>query len=225
VTPCPSPRTGGYWLHAVAVTRSGALLVGGVGGIQRSSTGGRSFEAFPSPAPSLRTPPDRTFARTSCDHFTQARELSANNHRPNQQTAFHFSLFACGPRVLRTDPRGACAAHGARRGQLALALSTAEECSRLCAVGAVVYALVDGGLRKSEDDGLTWADLGRAPPHGVTASDLLCFTDETHGFVGNVASCLYFTADGGRSWEPRLSVVPPMRFCPRTLVGTGIVPA
>jgi hypothetical protein len=58
--------------------------------------------------------PDRTFARTRRDRFTQARELSADNFCPDQPTAFHFSLFACGPRVLRADSRSACAAHSAR---------------------------------------------------------------------------------------------------------------
>ncbi|KAJ1491682.1 hypothetical protein T484DRAFT_1773738, partial [Baffinella frigidus] len=58
----------------------------------------------------------------------------------------------------------------------------------------------------------------------VQVSDLLCFSDEMHGFAGNVLSCLYFTADGGKSWEQRLSVVPPMRFLPRTLAAAGVVP-
>ena len=44
------------------------------------------------------------------------------------------------------------------------------------------------------------------------------------GFVGHEASNLYYTCDGGLTWEARLPAQKPFCFMPRLVSATGVVP-
>ena len=61
-------------------------------------------------------------------------------------------------------------------------------------------------------------------PLDLGISNIMEFCDELHGFVGHEASNLYYTCDGGLTWETRLPTHGPFRFVPRLLSACGIVP-
>src|SRR5690606_19169342 len=66
--------------------------------------------------------------------------------------------------------------------------------------GNVVYALLDGGLAKSNDGGKTWGTLD-ASVHGIGISGTaLDFYNEQRGIVYG-PDRLFITVDGGESWE------------------------
>lgn len=50
------------------------------------------------------------------------------------------------------------------------------------------------------------------------------FTDEAHGFAGNERGSIYYTCDGGVSWEQRMSASANTRFVPATLSACGTIP-
>jgi len=52
----------------------------------------------------------------------------------------------------------------------------------------------------------------------------MVFCDELHGFVGHEASNIYYTCDGGLSWEERLPTRTPFRFVSRLISASGVVP-
>jgi hypothetical protein len=90
--------------------------------------------------------------------------------------------------------------------------------------GDTVYVILEGELYKSGDGGQTWKVIGRLPPLDVAPSNMMVFCDEEHGFVGNEASNIYYTSDGGLTWETRLPTSKPFRFVPRLLSACGMVP-
>lgn len=61
-------------------------------------------------------------------------------------------------------------------------------------------------------------------PLDLGISNIMEFCDELHGFVGHEASNLYYTCDGGLTWETRLPTHGPFRFVPRLLSACGVVP-
>jgi photosystem II stability/assembly factor-like uncharacterized protein len=94
----------------------------------------------------------------------------------------------------------------------------------MSATGDTVYVIMDGKLHKSGDAGATWGLLGRLPPLDLGASDIMVFCDELHGFVGQEASNIYYTCDGGLTWETRMPTRKPFRFVPRLISACGMVP-
>jgi photosystem II stability/assembly factor-like uncharacterized protein len=104
-------------------------------------------------------------------------------------------------------------------------LSAEVDCTHMQAINDRVFALVEGCIHRSDDGGLSWQMLGKLPPHQVAVRSLFCFIDEEHGFAGNERGSIYFTCDGGVTWEQRTSVAAQMRFVPLTLSGLGRVPA
>ncbi|MDX1624413.1 MAG: exo-alpha-sialidase [Gemmatimonadota bacterium] len=87
-----------------------------------------------------------------------------------------------------------------------------------------LYAGVDeAALFESEDDGRTWAEvegLSRHPsrPHWMPGAGGLCLhtilvdpDDPARMWVGISAVGVFFTADGGETWEARNEGLPPMR--------------
>jgi photosystem II stability/assembly factor-like uncharacterized protein len=91
-------------------------------------------------------------------------------------------------------------------------------------MGDTVYVIMEGQLYKSGDAGVTWELLGRLPPLDLGASNIMVFCDEMHGFVGHEASNIYYTCDGGLTWETRMPTQKPFRFVPRLISACGMVP-
>jgi len=104
-----------------------------------------------------------------------------------------------------------------------LNLSAELDCTYIQAIGDRVYAITDGAIRRSDDGGVTWRDLGR--PASVAVKSLFFFVDEQHGFTGNERGGIYYTCNGGESWEQRSSVQAGSRYVSGTLSGMGRVPA
>jgi len=92
------------------------------------------------------------------------------------------------------------------------------------AVGDTVFALVEGAFHRSTDRGVTWTALGKLPPFEVAVRSLVSFVDADHGFAANERGSIYFTSNGGVSWEQRTSVSAGMRFVPGSLSAVGVVP-
>jgi len=87
-----------------------------------------------------------------------------------------------------------------------------------------VYVIMEGLLYKTVDGGVKWEQLGRLPPLGISASNIMAFNDEQHGFIGHETSNIYYTCDGGVTWEIRLPTKAPFRFVPGLLSASGTVP-
>lgn len=113
---------------------------------------------------------------------------------------------------------------GGRTWKCTFALSAEVDCTHIQAVNSRVFALVEGCIHRSDDGGIEWEKIGKLPPHQVAVRSLFCFIDEEHGFAGNERGNIYFTCDGGKTWEQRTSVTANMRFVPGTLSGLGRVP-
>ena len=64
----------------------------------------------------------------------------------------------------------------------------------------------------------------RLPPLDLLVSNIMAFCDERHGFVGHEASNIYYTCDGGLTWEARLPARPPFRFVGGLISACGVVP-
>lgn len=60
-----------------------------------------------------------------------------------------------------------------------------------------VYALADGAVLHTANDGTTWEQIGRPQP----ALAHIAFTSERDGFAIGVDRLLYATADGAKSWH------------------------
>lgn len=105
-----------------------------------------------------------------------------------------------------------------------LVMDAEKEATCLSVVGDVVYAVVDRSIHRSVDAGKNWKELGRCPPVDVAVSDIMQFCDADHGFVGNEQSNLFYTCDGGKTWEARMCTKKPFRFAPRLLAACGQVP-
>jgi hypothetical protein len=58
------------------------------------------------------------------------------------------------------------------------------------------------GIHKSADEGSTWRNLGRTPPHSVQVSDLLSFSDEVSMLDGDVYVGGYHTLSLSFSHTP-----------------------
>ena len=64
----------------------------------------------------------------------------------------------------------------------------------------------------------------RLPPLDLLVSNIMVFCDERHGFVGHEASNIYYTCDGGLTWEARLPTRRPFRFVGGLISACGVVP-
>lgn len=73
-------------------------------------------------------------------------------------------------------------------------------------IGETGYALGHATLLKSEDDGETWFTI-YIPSHGeYSLGDFgVHFFNEAEGYLGTDQGEIFYTHDGGRSWETRLS--------------------
>ena len=101
-----------------------------------------------------------------------------------------------------------------------------HEATCMCAApkSDTVYVIMEGLLYKTVDGGVKWERLGRLPPLGISASNIMAFNDEQHGFIGHETSNIYYTCDGGVTWEIRLPTKAPFRFVPGLLSASGTVP-
>ena len=107
---------------------------------------------------------------------------------------------------------------------LTVTLTMLVQATCMSATRDTVYVIMQGQLHKSLDAGLSWNCLGRLPPLDLAASNIMVFCDQEHGFVGHEASNIYYTCDGGHTWETRLPTRKPFRFVPGLISACCVVP-
>ena len=81
---------------------------------------------------------------------------------------------------------------------------------RLSSGRLVLVLRPDGGTLVSDDDGVTWRQIGRVGPKYVYAPHLIVLSDDTLVLTagGSGGQCVFLSTDGGVSWSKPITIDP-----------------